>query len=65
MTERLAMAVSLEQQIEAQNLAMALINFNQGFGAYRYKMLGGNLGVSEIPYSQKQMPENSTDFEMD
>ena len=60
MTERLAMAVSLEQQIEAQNLAMALINFNQGFGAYRYKMPGGNLGVSEIPYSQKQMPENST-----
>ncbi len=59
MTERLAMAVSLEQQIEAQNLALALINFNQGFGAYRYKMPGGNLGVSEIPYSTKQMSDSN------
>ena len=64
MTERLAMAVSLEQQIEAQNLAMALINFNQGREAYRYKM-PGNLGVSEIPYSQNKCLKIQPDFEMD
>ena len=60
MTERLALATSLEAQIEVQNLAMALINFNQGFGAYRYTMPGGNIQSNEIPYSTKQMSDSKT-----
>ena len=59
MSERLALATSLEAQIQAQNLAMALINFNQGFGAYRYTMPGGNLQSNEIPYSTKQMSDSN------
>ena len=59
MSERLAVATSLQAQIDAQNLAIALISFNQGFGAYRYSMPGGTLQSSEIPYSTKQMSDSN------
>ena len=65
MTERLAMAVSLEQQIEAQNLAMALINFNQGFGAYRYKMLVVTWVYLRCLTVKNKCSKIQPDFEMD
>ena len=59
MSERLAVATSLQAQIDAQNLAIALISFNQGFGAYRYSMPGGVMQSSEIPYSKKQLSDSN------
>lgn len=59
MSERLAVATSLQAQIDAQNLAIALISFNQGFGAYRYTIPGGTLQANEIPYSTEQMSDSN------
>jgi outer membrane biosynthesis protein TonB len=56
---KIANAVSLEEQQAAQGLAIALMNFNQGFGAYQATMPDGVRIDSVLPKSYTEAPKEN------
>jgi len=56
---KIANAVSLEEQQAAQGLAIALMNFNQGFGAYQASMPDGVRLDSVLPTSYTEAPKEN------
>lgn len=56
---KIANAVSLEEQQAAQGLAIALMNFNQGFGAYQASMPDGVRLESALPNEYTKSPKEN------